>query len=311
MRLWIGVPLAVVLSLTVADLGFAQAWRGMGRVAGKVVDAESEQPIEGVTVKAALPTAGNAGPSETRTNNKGEWAIGGIGRGNWALDFVKEGYETRSISVSISEVSRIPPMTIELKKAAPVVDPNAEIKAQLTKAGEMMNAKQYAEARAIYEELVAKYPEVKQFRPLIARTYYGEGNREKAIEELRKALEADPENVEVRMLLGNTLVETGQAEEGRKLLEGVDATKVNDPAIYVNVGIELLNKGQHGEAVGWFDKAIAQFPNAPDAYYYRGISNVSLGKPAEAKADLEKFVSLAPPDAPEVETAKKLLEQIK
>jgi tetratricopeptide (TPR) repeat protein len=311
MRFWIGVPLAVVLSLAVADIGFAQAWRGMGRVAGKVVDAESGQPVEGVAVKAVLPTAGNAGPSESKTNTKGEWAIGGVARGNWALDFVKEGYETRSISIAISEVSRIPPMTIELKKAAPVVDPNAEIKAQLTKAGAMMNAKQYAEARAIYEGLVTKYPEVKQFRPLIARTYYGEGNKEKAIEELRKALEADPENVEVRMLLGNTLVETGQAEEGRKLLEGVDATKVNDPAIYVNVGIELINKGQHGEAVGWFDKAIAQFPDAPDAYYYRGISNVSLGKPAEAKADLEKFVSLAPPDAPEVATARKLIEQMK
>jgi tetratricopeptide (TPR) repeat protein len=302
--------LAVAVAAGVPDVSLAQAWRGMGRVAGKVVD-EGGRPVEGVTVKAVLPSAGNAGPGEQKTNKKGEWALGGIARGEWALDFSKEGFQTQSISVSISEVSRIPPMTVALKKAAPVVDPNAEIKEQLTKAAQLINTKQYAEARAIYEELSAKYPDVKQFRPLIARTYYGEGNKDKAIAELRAALAADPENVEVRMLLGNTLVEQGRAEEGRTLLESIEASSVTDPAIYVNVGIEMINKGQHAEAVAWFDKAIAQFPDSPDAYYYRGISNVSLGKAAAAKADLEKYVSLAPADAPELATAKKLVESLK
>jgi hypothetical protein len=32
---------------------------------------------------------------------------------------------------------------------------------------------------------------------------------------------------------------------------------------------------------------------------------------AEAKADLEKFVSMAPPDSPQLADAKKLLEQLK
>lgn len=310
MRLWMAPVLALALVAGAANVTFAQAWRGMGRVAGKVVD-ESGKPIEGVTVKATLPSAGNAGPSEQKTNKKGEWAIGGIARGNWALDFVKEGYETRSISVSVSEVSRIPPMEIELKKAAPVVDPNVEIKEQLTKAAALMNAKQYAEARAIYEELSATYPEVKQFRPLIARTYYAEGDKAKAIEHLRAAAGADPDNVEVRMLLGNILVEEGKTEEGRQILESIDESKVTDPTIYVNVGIEMINEGKHAEAVTWFDKAISQFPDQPDAYYYRGISNISLGKPGEAKADLEKYVSIAPPDAAEIATAKKILESIK
>lgn len=302
------ITLALIIALA-PDLS-AQSWRGMGRVGGKVVD-EAGQPIEGVVVKATLPAAGNAGPNPSKTNRKGEWAVGGIMRGEWALDFSKDGYETKSISVSVSEVSRIPPMEIALKKAAPVVDPNAEIKEQLTKAAGLLNAKQYAEARAIYEELSNKYPEVKQFRPLIARTYYGEGNKEKAIEYLRAASQADPENIEVKLLLGNILMESGQTDEGRKLIESIDDSKVTDPTFYVNVGIELINDGRHADAVTWFDKAIARFPNDPDAYYYRGISKVSLGKAQDARADLEKYVSIAPPDAPEVATAKKLLESIK
>ena len=142
-------------------------------------------------------------------------------------------------------------------------------------------------------------------------TNYGEGNRAKALEHLRSAAVRDPDNVEVKLLLGNMLVEEGKVEEGRQLLESVDKSEVGDPVIYLNVGIEMINQGRHADAVTWFDKAIARFPEHPDAYYYRGISKLSLGSPADAKADLEKFVSLAPATAPELATAKKILESIK
>lgn len=283
----------------------------MGRVGGKVLDEESGKPIAGVTVKAMLPEAGNRGP-ESKSEDDGDWAIGGIASGRWALDFIKEGYETRSITVPVSQSGRIPPMEIRMKKkAAPKVDPNVEIKAKLTEAAALMNAKQFAEARKIYEGLAAQYPDVKAFRPLIAHSYYGEGNKAAAIEHLRTALEQDPENVEIKVLLGNTLVEAGQSEEGRQLLASVDESKITDPAMFINPGIELLNAKKHEEAIGWFAKAIARFPSHADSYYYRGITYISLGKTAEAKADLEKYVSMAPADAPELATAKQILASIK
>lgn len=282
----------------------------MGRVGGKVVD-ESGKPLDGVVVKAMLPSADNRGP-ESKSNPRGNWAIGGISRGEWALDFAKDGYETKRITVSISETTRIPPIEIVLtKKAAPAADPNVAIKAKLVEAAARMNAKQFAQARAIYEELAAEYPEVKQFRPLIARTYHGEGNKPEAIAQLQKAAAEDPENVEVKLLLGNLLMEDGRTAEARELLDSVDESKVTDPTTYVNVGIALINDGKHAEAVTWFDKAIARFPQQPDAYYYRGISYLSMGKQPEAKADLEKYVSLAPADAAELPLARKILESIK
>jgi tetratricopeptide (TPR) repeat protein len=287
----------------------AQEWRGMGRIAGKVVD-DNGKPVEGVTVKAILPTAGNQGP-QAKSNAKGEWAIAGIARGGWALDFIKEGYETKSVSVSLTEGQRIPAMEIVMTKAAAVADPNEEIKEKLTEASRLMNAKQFGKARAIYEELSARYPEVTQFRPLIARTYYGEGDKDRAIEHLRVAAEKDPDNVEVTLLLGNILMETGKAEEGRQILESVDESKVKDPTVYLNVGIGMINQGKHAEAVTWFDKAIARFPQHADAYYYRGISKLSLGDREAARTDLEKFLSLAPADAPEIKMAKQILESLK
>src|SRR5688500_5470278 len=88
---------AAVMAVASAGSAEAQEWRGMGRVGGKVVD-ESGKPIEGVTVKATLPEAGNRGPDAIKSNSKGDWAIGGITGGRWALDFEKEGYETRHLA---------------------------------------------------------------------------------------------------------------------------------------------------------------------------------------------------------------------
>jgi Flp pilus assembly protein TadD len=304
---WVLAVVAAVLLLAAGSA--AQEWRGMSRVAGKVVD-DAGKPVEGVTVKAMLPTAGNQGP-QAKSNGKGEWAIAGISRGGWALDFIKEGYETKNVSVSLSEGQRIPSMEIVMTRATAVVDPNEEIKAKLADASRLMNAKQFAQARAIYEDLASRYPDVTHFRPLIARTYYGEGNKAQAIEQLRAAAAKDPDNVEVKLLLGNILVEEGKQDEGRQILESVDESKVKDPTVYLNVGIAMINEGKHAEAVTWFDKAITRFPGHADAYYYRGISKLSLGDRAATKADLEKFLSVAPPDAPEITTAKQILESLK
>lgn len=300
-----------VVAMSLAVPAAAQEWRGLGRVAGKVVD-ESGKPVEGVLVKAAMPASQNRGPSDTKTNSKGDWAVGGIARGSWNLDFTKEGYKTSSISVVVQETVRILPMEIVLKKADPVApDPNVELQAKLREAADLMNAKQFAAARAIYEDLQAKHPEVKQFKPLMARAYYGEGNKEKAVELLREASAADPDSVEVKMLLGNLLMETGEADEAKTVLASVDDAKITDPLVYVNIAIASINDGKHAEALPWLEKAVARFPDHADAYYYRGISYLATGKQAEAKADLTKFVAIAKPDAPELPIAKKILDSIK
>jgi predicted Zn-dependent protease len=305
------VVFAAAMVFAAAGSADAQEWRGMGRVGGKVVD-ESGKPIDGVKITATLPEAGNRGPAPIKSNSKGDWAVGGITGGRWALDFEKEGYETRHLAAPVSENSRLLPMEIVMKKAAPAApDANEVIKAKLTEAAALMAASKFVEARAIYEELQKAHPEVKQFTPLIARAYYGEGNKEKAIELLRTAVAADPDNAEVKMLLGNLLMESGKAEEARALMSAVDESKVTDPVVFLNMGIGLFNDGKQAEAIVWFDKAIAKFPEKADAYYYRGLSQLGLGKQAEAKADLEKYVKLAPADAPELATAKKILETIK
>jgi len=308
------IRIACLLLLAAASAS-AQSWRGQGRLAGKVTD-EASKPLEGVVVKLTMPSEGGA--FDAKTNAKGEWAVGGLGRGQWNIDFIKPGYEPRNISASVAELTRMPTIEIIMKKAE---DPNEVIAAEMKRAADLLATKQYAEARTIYEALLLKYPSALRIEQFVARTYYLEGQPEKAIERLRVVVARDPNAQEVKLLLGSLLLEQGQAEEGKQVLSSVDDGKITDPAIYVNFGIALLNKNQAAEAAAYFEKAVAKFPAAPDAYYYHALALLQLaytaGEEAQkperlqrVKADLQKFLQMAP-TAPEAEHARKLLDQLK
>jgi tetratricopeptide (TPR) repeat protein len=300
--------LTILLALVAGATAGVSQTRGTGRVAGKVTD-ESGKPIEGVTVRGTIAAGGT--PVTTKSNSKGDWALGGIAPGTWNIDFEKEGWEPRNISVPVAELSYMPPMQVKLKPAVARVDPNVELKAELQKAATLLNERKFADARAIYESLLAKYPEVHQLHPMIARTWHAEKNLDKTIEHLRIAAEKMPDHVETRLLLGTTLIEAGKVDEGKQILAVIDVAKITDPTVLLNVGITLVNQGKAADALTYFDQVVARFPAQADGYYYRGITYLQLQKNAEAKTDLEKFVALAPPDAPELANAKKILEQLK
>ena len=311
---------AVVTALSLP--AFAQS-RGGGHMAGVVKD-ESGQPVEGVQVKGVKQ--GEKDVFTDKTNKKGEWALNGLASGQWNLDFSKQGYETRSVTVPFSEVQSMPPMSVDIKKAVVKVDPNAEIKGELQKAAPLLESGKYAEARAIYEQIEQKYPDVWQVEPLIARTYAGENKNDEAVTHLQKALEHDPEaamthlqtalqhdpdNVEVKLLMASMLVDQKKTDEAQKYLDAIDMTKVKDPVVFLNAGISLINQGKAAEAMPIFDKVITNYPSDAEAYYYRGRAELAVGKFPEAKTDLQKFVGMPGADAAQVEQAKKILEQLK
>lgn len=301
---------ALIVILMTAGVAGAQEWRGQGRVAGKVVD-EAGAPIEGVRVAATLPASENRGPSAQTTNARGDWSIGGIAGGRWVLEFTKDGYITHQQPVVISESARMAPATIVLEKAEVVVDPNEVIRERLIVAADLMTTRKFAEARAIYEDLSRQFPTVIQFKPLLARAHHAEGNTTRAIELLKEAVTDDPSQIEVQVLLGTLLIGADRMAEGQAVLASIDASRIADPTVFVNIGINLINDKQPAEAIVWLTKGVTTFPKDPTAYYYRGVTHLSMGNTAGAKTDLETFVKLAPANAPELAAAKQILETIK
>ncbi len=310
--------LVLVAAMLVAAAASAQGWKGMGRMAGKVTD-ESGKPLEGVTVKLVLPSAN--GGTEVKTDKKGEWTVGGIAGGNWQVDFTRDGYEPRHITVTIQELSRIPPVEIQLKKAAP--NPNEVIAGQMKQAQDLVSQKKFDEAQAIYQDLLTKYPQAYQIYVPMARAYDMQGAYDKEIDALKKYLEKDPNNATVKLLTGAVMVSHGHADEGKQLLASVNDADIKSPDALMQVGFDMLNQKNPKDALMFFDRAVTRFPDFADGYYWRGSTELQLGtqlapdNKAEgekmidaAKTDLNKYVQMAPTD-PKAETAKKILEQLK
>jgi tetratricopeptide (TPR) repeat protein len=291
----------ILLIVAFASAASAQSWRGMARMTGKVTDEEGK-PLEGVKVKLAL---GSAGGTELKTNKKGEFEMGGLARGDWQVDFELSPYETRKITVSIAELTRTPPVEIKLK-----LDVNEAIRIEVTAAAELLSQQKYAEARARYESVLKKYPSAYRLEPFIARTYYLEKNNDEAIKHLKIAIEKDPSDIATKLLLGNILMDIGRMDEGRVLLDSVDDSAVKDPAIFVNIGISLMNQNKAETALPYFEKAVKNFPDKGDGYYYRALVRLQKGDTEGTKADLKKFLGLSP-NAPEAAAARKALEQLK
>jgi len=112
------------------------------------------------------------------------------------------------------------------------------------------------------------------------------------------------------MLLVNLYLEAGKMAEGKALLEKLPAGAVSDPTVFLNAGIGFLNNESFADAAVYFDKAIALDAGNPVGYFYRGLAQLQLQKAAEAKADFEKVIELAP-DGPEAGEARQLLAGLK
>jgi tetratricopeptide (TPR) repeat protein len=299
------VAVAFVAIAIVASSALAQS-RGSARLSGKVVD-EQGQPVEGVTVNAQM--SGQTEIMSGRSDKKGEWRINGLANGEWKVELTKPELGTVTEMVEIRG-NDAPALNVTLKKAAAKADPKAEVDAELKRAADLAQGGKLPEARKVYEDLLVKYPDIYQLEGFIARIYAAENNIPAALQHLKVNLDKEPDNVDLKLLQADLLMESGDKAAANALLDTIDITKVKDPYTFINEAILLINEKKGPEAVDLLTKLIAQFPTTNELYYYRGRAYVVAEKLDEARADLEKFVTLAP-TAKETADAKKILEQIK
>lgn len=279
--------------------------KGSATLAGKVVDDQG-QPVADAVVQVVM--VGQTETLSAKTDKKGEWKIRNLAEGQWRIEVARPGMEAGKQVVEIRN-NKVPPVTITMGKEAAKADPGVEINTAAARAAELAQAGKVPEARKIYEDLLVKYPTVYQLETMIARTYAVENQPAKALEHVKLGLDKAPTDVDLRMLQADLLMETGDKAGAKAILDTIDVTQVKDPMPFVNAAIVTINEGKGEEAAASLTKLLAQFPAENSIYYYRGRAYVAAKKYDEARADLEKFVSLSP-DAKEAVDAKKVLEQL-
>lgn len=284
----------------------AQDWKGMGRLAGKVTDADGK-PIVDAVVKLDMPPRGG---TTLKTDKKGRFAIGGILHGQWHIDIAAEGYGPKSIAFQVTEESGRVPITVKLDKVVPK-GPDPEVLAAVQKGDAAYKEGKYAEARTEYEKVMALKPDLAAtLHELIARCYSQEANYTKSLEHLQHLLDADPTNVNLRILMSQEALRGNMLEKGMELLKGIDETVITNPEIFFNIGVIFVNQQKPEEAVQYFTKSVTLDPKYVDGYFQRGLAYLGLQKLPECKADFAKVMELAP-GSPQGDTAKKALEQLK
>jgi Flp pilus assembly protein TadD len=299
----------------------AQEWRGKARVEGTVKSSTNGQPIAGAKVSLRWAQSGHGGPDVT-TGKSGHFAYFGLAGGNWDIDFEAPGYQPRKITAAFQEGVRNEPIDITLE---PIVEQPAgegsheEIQvaghkisketADAVEAGNTaMGSKNWAAARESYQKALGELADYAPLYMSIAKTYAGEGNDAEAINWAHKAAEKDPNNADTWKTIAELELSRGNLDAGKEALSHVPSEKQTDTS-YLNLGILLYNKKQSAAAEEAFSKALELNADLVDAYYYRGLARFQLKKMPEAKADLKKYLELAP-NGSEADTVKELLKSI-
>ncbi len=317
---WRKTAAGSALWLTLAAAALGQGWhQGKGRLEGTVTSPKGE-PIVGATVAMRLEGQG----PDLKTDKKGHWAILGINGGSWDLDVSAPGYQSRKITVSVSEVTRIPPMAIQLEpevqkqpakeEEVPITVGGKAISKEAAEALEKGNAasaaKNYGEAQANYLKALPELPDNVSLLTNLALVYYFDNKPDEALKYARQTVEKDPASQSAWLMISELELQKGNLEAGQQALSKVPEERITSPAPYLNLGTLYYNKKRPAEAEENFSKAIAKKPDLAEAYYYRGLARFQLKRLPEAKADLQKYIELDP-SGKDAETAKEILKAMK
>jgi len=275
------------------------AWMGNGELTGKVAD-ESGKGVADAKVSFVYA------PSNTgftaKTNRNGEFKAKDMKAGEWRVQVEAANFPTWRQVVQVAAKNN-PAVSVQLKH-----DNSPEL---IATAEGLYKAGQYGEARAEYMKVLEAHPELTGINRAIAFTYGREKNHAEALKYLDLALASNPNDPTLLQLAAASAMEVKDFPRAMGYLAKIDDAALDSPQVLADAAVNLINAGRAADGITVLDRVIARFPGAADLYFFRGFAHLKMDKDAEGKADLEKFVSMAPPDAPMLPRAKELLAAVK
>jgi tetratricopeptide (TPR) repeat protein len=293
--------------------GFSQT-TGRGKMFGTVTDAESGEPIEGVTVKLFNPAANAFHTSFPKTDGEGKWIVKFVRSGRWDLDFVKQGYEMKKISFKVDTTPGIKKqaLDIQLKKLeGPTA--GADVIKGIDSAQALIAEKNYDKALEVLTGLLEKYKEdegVDIVNLYMGNCYAMKGDFNKAIDLYRKSQEKFPNNKEIIISIGNAYNNLNDHENAMKWFNKLAIDDIGNVDTLYNIAVIAYNQGDFERAAVFFKKSTEIDAAFAVGYYQLGMTYTALDKQKEAVGALKKFMEIAP-DSPNFETAKAIVDAFK
>ncbi|MCY3928600.1 MAG: tetratricopeptide repeat protein [Acidobacteria bacterium] len=331
--------IVVVLCLSLAAPAAAQL---PGTVYGQIFDAKTGETIEGVEIIFTDPEA----PSFREVHYSGRNGRFRImlknvvkhERSGFAVELKKEGYVTRrvgNVRIPARSETRLSQLSgggdwnltsvedaLEAQAAlqqgaspgpAPEIDLEAQARGSAIKlynqGSNALNSGDYDTAELLFTNALDKKADLVPAMGGLARVLSYRGDHIRAVEYAEKVVAAgeDLENMNQILYAGyDALGMEDKAEAALKALQATDMDKAGKNMF--NKAADLFNSGQIPEAQVELEKLLAADPNHPEANYMLGICYAG-SDPAKAKAQFEKFLSLAP-DHADAPTAREMLQYL-
>lgn len=300
--------LSLIMSLFVTANLFAV---GEARMTGKIIDADTKQPIEGGVINIEA-TKGKTVKQEIKAKKDGSFTIFVLdGTLPYKFTVSAPGYATYQEPIKM-QLGPTNQRDFELRKegvAAPgapagaVADPAVE--AYNAGAG-LSNSGDTAGAMAKFEEAVRLKPDLTAGWMALAKVSVKEKKYQRAIEAARKALEIDDEDVDMWTALYQSYVALGDKANAAIAEKKMPA---NASKLF-NEAARLINEGKDNEAQTALERAVAIDAKFGVAWYELGMVHVRAGRSAEAKEALTKYLALEP-NGKDAATAREMLSYLK
>ena len=153
-----------------------------------------------------------------------------------------------------------------------------------------------AKALQLAQELVRKYPEDERAHLVLANNYNGRQNYEKTIDELKKAIELEPNFSPAYNSLGYAYRPVGNYGEAEKAFKKYIELVPNDPNPYDSYAELLMKTGRFDESIAQYRKALSIDPHFVASHYGIASDLAFQGKHAQAIAETQKMDAAAQND---------------
>jgi tetratricopeptide (TPR) repeat protein len=281
----------------------AQAGRGTARINGTVVD-EAGNPVPGAKITISL-AMNESVKRETVADNKGEWAIIGLGTSQWTLTAAADGFLATTMNIQVKQLERNPPIAVPLKKAGAGDKPMVQDEASLSlieQANQLYADGNYDGALTIFREILVKNPGIYQVNMNIGDCLREKGEIDQALETYNGVIEqakTDPQmgkemTAKALARIGECHLKKGDFETAQGFFKQSIETLPDDEVLAYNVGEIYFSNQKLDEAITYFILATKIKPDWSDGYYKLGLAYLNKAEYELARQSLSKVLELEP-----------------
>lgn len=309
----------VFLFFGTTSFSFSQEHLGKGRITGTVMD-ENSNPLEGVLI--LVQSLRSKAKFESYSDEKGHFAVAGMGTGQWRVTASKEGYLSSYLDMPIRQLRRNPALTFTLKKmkGSAGLKTDEESFQLLDKGNLFLEEEKYDEAIRVFEELMTKYPEIYQIHLNIGTCYLKKRELDKAEEQFQLVLEKSIEthgdykkdkSTSLRALtgLGEVYLQKEKFEEAQKYFAQALDISPEDAVSAYNVGEVYFSNQKIDEAIEYFELAIEIKREWSKPYLKLGYVYLNKGDFDKSLEYFQKFIEIDP-ESPQVPNVKNIIATI-